>query len=319
MTHKMSLRRNIDFYLFLQNHDLQFEYDESKANVTTLLLFPFLQKYNSPKFNHITNKFIKYFYIKILGAEEEYCSRNYYNSMLSSIIQLNYEYLPLQIITKFEEYRAQNKESDININLKNIQTNDYKIYFKNNICNENDFFDLVFTIKPDVKLNINEIAKMNVLQFLKTEYNDIFTHDFQTNDSTYREYIYQLAYHFATLHNVLNNYKMGIRNHVKINRTSQETKKRAIETDAHMEINQDNKRFKYNNEEEIQTNTKSINVYSNDYKTYPYHHNIAESPLPPKTSSLSRPPGSTGSYFNRLETNNYNSPKIPQIPFMSRH
>lgn len=338
MTHKMALRNIIDFHLFLQNHDLDVTYDESQTNLTTLLLFPFLKKYNEPRFVDVKSKFIKLFYKKYVGLEGDYCTNNYYNCVLSAILKINYDHLPLKVIRDFEQYQKQNNDNDINIDVISVDTYDYRKYIRNNTCNSNDFFDLVFTLKPDVRLTINDVANVNVPQFLNMHYPEIYKEDYHVKDSAYHTYIYQLSYHFAALHNILNCYRAALRNHVKLNSTSQlkqrENKKRLMETDVHVEEVQanQNKRLKYNNESgEVEMKQVNVGMYGSDMSPLPQHPSPYASiykpysnsplppppipssssssssfrtppppPLPPRASSLAKPTGNTVSYYHRL-------------------
>ena len=345
----MTLRNNISFYRFLRSSEINLEYNELETNITTLLLFPFLKENNEMKYLPFKNKFIKEFYKKYIGFRNNYKENNFYYSLLSSIINLNFNHLPFEIMRKFERYQTeeQNLKKNSNFELPSIndlENIDFKKYINDHIYNESDFFDISFTMKPDANLNIKEIANLDVTQFLITHYNELYK-EFQNQDEEYKKYIYQLTYHFAALQTFLNNHEPKLLNHARFNhmilytrqQPPRENKKRLIGMgESYMEedddVKNESKRLKYNDDI---TSSKNINEHSSLLPQVSYssrHRNPYSSsssppprillppPLPPPRVSSQKNQLATirNSYFNRFndlqENTNHNTEFLQATP-----
>ena len=216
----------------------RFRPPRENLDVLDVLLFPFL-KYPSPSnesFRHIYvnvyDEFIKNFYNKYLsgfGDHITYCSNNFYNSLLTALINFHISVVPhIRIVKKLENVLHDNLVNELSVSHLNFSNIDHKQYIYNNILTTcNDFYDISFHRTREENVDPYFFINFNPIPFLQTHYPEILS-IYRTNQKNQEicRYINQLTLHFGYIQFFLSVYDSNIVNHCKINDTQTEIERR---------------------------------------------------------------------------------------------
>ena len=178
----MTLQSRLKLHLILQNKrifDENFDFEDIVVDTTNILLFPFLKHKNIPT---IRDKFIRKFYSHYLKCTDEewlkYCSNNFYNSVVTSIIdlQMNAGGGAKHLNDKLREEENERLVTNTKLQMKSVPPNlndNRQRYIINQLCdNNNNFFDLSLKLKNnnDNAMFGNFFETYNIEHFLRKYY-----------------------------------------------------------------------------------------------------------------------------------------------------
>ena len=322
-----TLYDKIKFHNFLQNLNIDINYSEKDVGFINMLLFPLIyNKSNSRNINDIQNMFIKIFYENYFTEKDshKYCSANFYKCFLTNMLNMHFAFLPISLVKSYENYCRERK--NIKIQLYDIDNVNLKDYVKNNLGNENDFFDIVLAKKQNfTNININKLANLDIGSFLSKKYEYIYLNYYvpaQVDEHLFY-YVRQMAYHFALIHEILERYNLLIHNHVMLSDDNKWHNKRTMDFDTQSvedDIQQDyniSKKIKLTDNPNIPKlipliespqnnhlpNTHYLSNFENPMQDYSNLTSSSSSRNPYITAVAPSPQLRTSTYFNRINNN----------------